>query len=110
MGECRQEEMNDEEIEKANRLMILFDNIRRMDDTEIVVFIHNLANYLYDRTKGDLYLIEGKEIKRLETSQERIDRAIEYIESKKQPTFRYYSLIDSEIRKILDILKGSDKG
>ena len=54
--------MNDEKIEKENRLMILFDNIKEMDDTEIVVFLHNLAHYLYDRTKGDLYLIEGKEI------------------------------------------------
>lgn len=98
--------MNDEEIEKANRLMILFDNIRKMDDTEIVVFLHILAHYLYDRTKGELYLIEGKEIKRLENLQERINKAIELIEKYELANIRECYVIHG--KELLDILKGSD--
>ena len=72
--------MNDEEIEKANRLMIVFDNIRKMDDTEIVIFIHNLSHYLYDRTKGVLYLIEEKDVKRLNKEIERLNNIINELE------------------------------
>ena len=39
--------------EEKIKLMNLFDNIRKMDDTEIVVFLHNL---------GIIYMIEQKGI------------------------------------------------
>lgn len=96
--------MNDEKIEKANRLMILFDNIRKMDDTEIVVFLHNLGHYLYDRTKGDLYLIEGKEIKRLESSQLRIDKAIHFLNTE----YNTYPSSEEWRKDLIKILNGDD--
>ncbi len=61
-----------------------------------------------DEEERKKYDYENHLLDKIERLNNRIDKAIEYIESKKQPTFRYYSLIDNEIRKLLDILKGSD--